>query len=715
MGLSLGSSLLLLILTLVVLAILSVFVYRKTTPELATPRKVFLVIVRFAAVALVAFLLFRPEYRLTSDDRQEPVVAILIDGSESSKTAATDSNGTSTTNALRDLVAGVERIADVRTYVFDRDARSVDAALDSLSFNGQRTDISRAIEFVGTDLERENLSSIVLVSDGRYNTGPNPVYASEKLAVPVISVIVGDTTALRDIKIARVETNELAYVGVSLPVDVVVQSDGFEGASVSVAIVTESGETLDAADVTLPPSGSELIVPLEIVPRDDGVMSLRGVVTRVRGEQTFRNNSEPFRVRVLESKKRVLLIASRPGPDVATIQKLLRTNADLTVSPYIQKTASRFYTGDFTARPDTFDLAILIGYPSRSANSNILARLSDAVSEGLPLLYVYQRNSDVSTLARAMPGMLPVILESARQGNTPASIVPTSRVEQHAVTKDLDFDVQDIRSLPPLTVSNSRWVLAPGSTKLFTNSIRGVDLEDPMIAVLRRPGFRTAVVLGEGLFLWQNLPEDSSDSDGFLDGLFTNLVTWLTAGTDERLVRVAPVEQLFGGGEQIRITGQIYDESLSPVLDASVELQITGPDGRVLPYMMDNDGGGRYSLEIISLPEGQYSFGATASADDQIIGSDEGGFGVGDLTLEFRDTTADPFLMRQIAARTGGFSRFLSEADSVVQLISTSEMLQERVVTSESRIRLWQRYPFLIVITLLLTAEWFVRKRTGLV
>lgn len=715
MGLSFGSSPILLIIVLLILAGLSFYVYRSTTPDLASAKRLALGTIRFIAIGLIAFLLFRPEFLSRSADSESPVIAVLVDDSESVAATMSDSSDTTVIDGIRQLISSLSRDADVRVYSFGSSASQTDVGLDSLTLAAQRTNIADALQQVGSQTAHENLTSIVLVSDGRSNTGPNPIYTAERFRVPVTTVTVGDTTEVRDIYIQRVNTNELAYVGVALPVEVSVQSNGFRGSSVAVALVDEQGTLVDNRDVVLPGAGEELIVPLEVTPDSEGLLRLRAVVTRVNGETTYRNNTAPIDVRVLKSQKQILVVGARPGPDVSVVQQLVGRSDNLSATTFIQKNQSSFYEGAFTSRADTFDLAILVGYPGRNSNPAVLDEIARAAEEGLPILYIYQRQSNLATLSSSLQGRLPIVLQTERSGLVEAQIVRTYHAGQHAITRDLPYQTADFSRLPPLQMSDSRFVTAPGAVNLFESTVRGIEVRDPLVSVLGRPDFRTGVIMGEGLWNWHNLPESASSLDNFLVQLFDNLTTWLTAGSDERLVRVEPVETLFGGGETIQLQGQVYDESLNPVTDATVDVQVTGPDGTDLPYVMDNSGGGRYLLEISSLPEGAYRFRASATAGDRTIGIDEGGFNVGRLALEFRHTSADPVTMRQISVRSGGFATGIEDIGDVPERLRQQGAFVERVVDTESSLRLWQQYPFLIIITALLTIEWFVRKRSGLV
>jgi hypothetical protein len=80
---------------------------------------------------------------------------------------------------------------------------------------------------------------------------------------------------------------------------------------------------------------------------------------------------------------------------------------------------------------------------------------------------------------------------------------------------------------------------------------------------------------------------------------------------------------------------------------------------------------------------------------------------------ELDNPAADPELMAEIATLTGattvtpeGFGEFL---DRLVSEGVAAEMMRYRTVT------LWDGWPLLLTFALLLTTEWFVRKRKGLV
>ena len=170
-------------------------------------------------------LLFEPILRRSVSPATRPVLAVLVDESQSMTLHYT----------LTELPALNE---DVRLYGFGSSLRPLDQ-LPAARDTAPRTDISQALRAAqGSD---ELIRGILLISDGRYNTGLNPVFAAEESGIPIHTLAIGDSLRQKDVRIVQTLTSDVAYVGQKVPVEVMIFAEGIESASATIQLF--SGDT----------------------------------------------------------------------------------------------------------------------------------------------------------------------------------------------------------------------------------------------------------------------------------------------------------------------------------------------------------------------------------------------------------------------------------------------------------------------------------------
>ncbi len=708
MDLSLGYPPLLLVGCLVAAAGLTWWTYGRSVPRVTPGRRAVLMALRGAALFIVLVLLFEPVLRRVEASEEPPVLAVLVDGSQSLGREDGAGDGAA---AAREALTRLPTVdGTTRRYTFDAEATPLGPG-DSVRFDGVRTDIAGALQRVEADLDGQNLGGVLLISDGRYNTGRNPLYLAERYDVPIFTATVGDTTRQRDVLVARVTTNEIAYAGVELPVQVAVRADGFGGERATVSVF-ERGQRLASEVVTLPEGGVEVVADLAFTPQTEGLHRYTAAVSRFDGEVTYGNNTESVAVRVLSSKRRVLLLAAAPGPDLSALRQVLATDPNLEVVPRTQRAAGTFYEGRLPALGD-FDAIVLAGWPGRAADAATARRVAEAAGT-VPLLFILTRQTDLAALRTAFGEVLPATPALTRPGFSEALLVPTAAGALHPVFQIPRVPPGVLSRLPPVAMNDSRWEASPDARVLATARVRGIALDDPLLLVRQRGRSRSAALLTAGTWRWLNVPADLESVAGFYPGLVDNLLRWLTTREDDRPVRVRPVRPLFGEGEAVQFTGQVYDESLAPISDASVQVRLTAEDGTASPFTMRAAGNGRYTLDAGTLPEGEYRFAAEAERAGVALGEDRGAFAVGALALEFRDTQADAALMRGLARRSGGAVIDPADLGDLPARLA-AHGFGPRVVEQEHETELWHLAWLLAVVVALLAAEWVLRKRAGMV
>jgi len=678
--------------------IIAWFVYNRSVPRLEGLRFYFLASLRFLALFIILSLLFQPSCNNSSSSEQPAILAILADNSQSLQLNADV--------PVADVISSLPAVAS-RLYAFGNSTREV-TTTDSLGSDDVRTNIAGALVDVSEDLKDEHLRGVLLITDGQYNTGRNPLYTAEQYGVPIHTVIMGDTLGQRDLRVRRMTTNELGYVNQTLPVQVELQAEGFQNETITLSLLSGS-QLLQSHTVDIQEASTNAIVDFAYTPAEEGLHQLRVVVTQLEGEITYRNNMETVTVRVLASKKRILLLAAGPGPDLASIIQLLDRVHDVDVVSYVQKTPNSFYEGALPPSLADFDLLLLVGFPGRNTDTDLQERIVRAVTHGLPILFFVNRQTDIHDLDN-LGSQLPVFAQQYPLLFEEVSVLLTPMGLQHPIL-DIPAIEEALDRLPPLHYTQSIWQISPDAHVLAHVS----SSNQPLLVIRNRAGNRSAAFLGTGIWRWNNLPKDFDNHNEVWPALFGNLIQWLSTPEDDRLLRVRPTREVFDGGETIQLTGQVYDESLNPIPDALLTVDLIISDNVQYPHVMEAMGDGRYILETGTLPEGTYTYVATATHRDKIIDRDTGQFTVGGLTLEFKETRANALLLRQIARRSGGIFMTPASVEELHDTLAADSLFHPLTIDNTRTIPLWQWSPFLFLTILCISVEWGLRKRWGLV
>ncbi len=115
------------------------------------------------------------------------------------------------------------------------------------------------------------------------------------------------------------------------------------------------------------------------------------------------------------------------------------------------------------------------------------------------------------------------------------------------------------------------------------------------------------------------------------------------------------------------------------------------------------------------LRPGDHSFSAVATLDGKPAGTDQGIFNVGDVDIEMLDPYTNTTLLRDLSGISGGsFYTYRNYLPLFDELKKYNEEAAQKVKLNVSH-QLWSNPWLLGLLVLLLSAEWFFRKREGMV
>ncbi len=700
-------------------AAISFFVYRTTVPPVPPFRRYLLIVLRSLALMLLILALCQPVFKLTRQSALQPAVAVLVDNSLSM--SLTDGVG-NREQLLRSMISGktlgeLSAVARVELFTFSPSLRGVNK--DSLRLNGTSTDIASALRSI-RNKSLPQLKAVLLLSDGNYNTGENPLDEAGKISTPIFCAGIGDSLEQKDIVVQKLLTNSIAYVQSSVPVDATVKVTGFENRKLPVNLL-EDGKQLDQQFITLPPSSSsrtaEYPVHFTFTPATEGIKKYTVSVPVLEGEVTKNNNAKSVFVKILKSKMRVAVIAGAPSVDVSAVVQALHADPNIEPSVAVQQPNGQF-DGQQLAQfvgLSTAECIVLIGFPTEATSPVATQLVSNIVTaRGLPLLFIASRTLDIHKLKELGP-ILPFTTVSDRIDEQ--AVFPSIPPQQqyNVLIQSSENSSFDWNKLPPIYSSLGTFRAKPEAVVLATTKIQGVVIDNPLLVSQSIMHTKSFAVLGYGVWRWKLLAGATSETEKFFDPWLSNVMRWLVTRDDNKELKVEPSKEIFAQGETVDFLGQAYNANYQPIDDADIRVEVAALSSRQrFETILRPFENGRYEGQIEALPEGDYSFTATAKAGGADLGKSEGRFSVGEQSIEFADTKMNKALLQQIAAVSGGEYTDGGEFDRLVHDLAVRPFMKPEQQFTTSEFEVWNLTLLLSVIVVLLGLEWFIRKRSGM-
>lgn len=697
----------------------AIYTYRSTLPPVTPLRRWTLIMLRTIGVGLLLLALFQPILSMLTVTAEQPELLVVVDNSESMNLAGLDSTRINEARSIAATVVGSSDFASRLSMISVSDSLYPLApdSLSGLRAVGTESRLAAAFSAASDTLRGSNLRAIVLLTDGRYNAGPNPIQEAQSLGLPVFAVGLGDSVEPRDISIQQVFTNEIAYLDAELPVEVRVRSAGLQNGVLTVTLRDDAG-VIGIQQLSATSGISDYITAFTYRPRTPGTAKLTATVDATVGnELTTRNNSRSTFVKVKSNKRKYVLIAGGPNPDVAFLKRLLAEDKDIEVRSYIQKERGEFLEGKLDVA--TFreaEALVLVDFPTRETAPTDLTTIRTALTNSeIPLLVVMGSRVEINGLKTFEP-FLPVTLGIGR--STELQVLPslTDGGRNSAILRGTNLEAWS--SLPPIFTTETAVQPKPEAEVLATTRIGNAQLGEPLVVTRRLGRSRSMFVAGYGLYRWQLLGDGQREVRGeqganVLGDFINGSLRWLATREEQRQVKIVTSKPLYNLGEPVRLLGQVYDDSYAPISEAEVTVNVSGV-GRSFPLTLAGTGSGRYEGTISNLPAGDYSFTGRAVVGGKEVGTDEGRFTVGEIGLELLQTSMNAELLRTLAERTGGRFYTSRQAGELVNDILSNKGFAPRSIEHRVDHQLWNHLYFLLAALVAFSVEWILRKRSGM-
>jgi uncharacterized membrane protein len=315
--------------------------------------------------------------------------------------------------------------------------------------------------------------------------------------------------------------------------------------------------------------------------------------------------------------------------------------------------------------------------------------------------------------------VLPVRV-GAREGSTSlenfqARLTPDG--QRHPITT-LDFDPENNtriwKELPELQGMNLVEA-KPGSVVLAEHP-RERDPSGkrrPAIVVGRAGKGRSMAVTADTTWRWSIGSVGEGHTAAPYQKFWQNAIRWLIKDPDLKQVRVTMDRDNVRQGEKVRGRVSVVEGDWKPMTGATVSVKVTGPGGAKLDVPAGTTGeSGQYVFELEPTDRGIWRVRAEARRNNQLLDTDETVFAFDTSDPELERAAVDRDLLQALAERGGGALLPTDAAKAAAQIDIPPEAPLR--VIGERRVSLWNRPELFLFLVGFLGAEWFFRRRWGL-
>ncbi|MBN2175619.1 MAG: hypothetical protein JW731_15930 [Bacteroidales bacterium] len=672
----------------VIFAILLYFTDRKN--EFSITLKWILGVFRTIVITLIAFLLLNPLIKSKSRFVEQPIVIIAQDNSRSITTVV-DSvfYKNQYPQMVQDFISDIEPGYQVDVFSFG-DQLENQLRLD---FSEKQTDFSNLFNEIYTRYANRNVGALIIASDGIFNTGYNPLYASADINFPIYTIALGDTTIHKDLILSKVNYNRIAYLGNEFPVEAIIKAMRCSGMN-SELRVKSGDEVILSKTLNFDSDNQTQEIKFLLKAEKTGMQRYRFEVGLLNGEISYANNHTDIFVDVLEGKQKILILYNSPHPDVTALKEAIASNRNYEVKD--------FPVAEFTETTKPYNLVILHGLPTLRNPTKPL--LEEITKEKVPVLFIITQQVSFPLLNELKFGYQltgdPVIFNETTpvyNNNFTAFSLP-------------DKLVQSTENYPPLISPYGNYQLQPQAISLFYQQIGSVETTEPLYFFITTADIKAGFINGEGIWKWRLKNFEMDENFTKFNDLINKTIQYLSARIDKSYFRIFGKNN-FTENENIEFDAELYNASYELVNDPEISLEITNSEGAKYNYNFSPTANAYY-LNAGSLPAGQYTYTSLVNFNNKTY-SESGEFTVSPLNIEKINTIADHNLMFNLAANKGGKMYFPNQFKELASSLRNNDSIKP-VSYTKTQFTEILNFPWLLgLILLLISAEWFLRKRNG--
>ncbi len=616
---------------------------------------------------------------------------------------------------------------DVSLYSFAEGLRPLDVnELPALKAQGKDSDLFPALFQIGDSRGLPRPEIALILSDGKIPWGEEAERLLSQLNVSLWTVPLATMEDYRDLAITEVRVPDLVFEDKPVKIDFTIKGYGYRGTSLPV-VLKKNEKLVAQATVFIDQNRFEGTFSLSFVPHGKGHHQLSLAIPVQPEEMLTANNTATILMNVLRDKIRVLMVSGSPSFGYRFLRAalkgnpsfdllsfvILRTPIDIMNVPQNDQALIPFPVDTlFDKELNGFDLVIFdnFSYVSYFATP-YLENLRKFVEAGGAFAMFGGNKSfgDGEYGGTPLEGIMPLRFPSTEsyQAGILDSFQLTKAGRIHILTRMVSDKEENIKLWKELPAIEGYNHLNPsGRGTVLVNAGPGI----PIFAVANVGQGRTLALATDYSWKWYMGRVAMGQSNQPYLRLITQMVRWLVRDPGLSMVEI---EQpgLTGINEETQIRVKVRQENGPEALRLSA--WITNPDGVKIPLELRPSDRGQYVSRFLPDKEGVYGFKVEVRSEDQLMDESECKLVISSSTGEFVDPAPNPEHLIRLAQLTGG--KFVDDSQQLDELMKVSRRTTQPRLMEQTRLPLWGTAFVLAFVLAILSLEWFLRRRWGLI
>ncbi len=639
------------------------------------------------------FLFLNPVITYISESEYRPVNIFLIDVSASMEISGKDSF------LKNQILPSLPSPSDENKYfLFSEDLKEeykgdIQGIFNEKTSN-MKSDLSKTLSSLRKLFSPEDISSVTVISDGIFNSGDNALISAELLDTKINYIHVGDTVNFKDRAISGINYNKISYTKSFPVVTVNIFSKGIPG-KIDVKLFEENTliETKEAVTVS---NVNDYSVSFYLPNANEGVYKYSVEISSVTGELTPKNNKEIFYIKRIDITPDVLVLGGGPDADYAFFTEEVKKLKNINVKFLTQKSAESYYEGDLSDL-SKYNCLIFFGYPGKLTSENDISLLKSKLEKNIPLIFFNSVTADIEKL-KNFEDFLPFKIETV-------SLSYSQSVIRFLSNKEERFSfLNGIENFPPLLVESGSLSFKP-DTEILLVSSGGVPLYG-----IRNSNIKSSGFTAYGLHKWK-LNKGNYDYEKAFSGIITETINLLLEPKRSRPLNVETSKFVYNKSEPVKFFADVREDYINT--DKKVKINGIG-NGENFSLELNGNAPGEFSGLFGIKKEGDYNYEADYETIGNEILRDKGRFTIGEDNYEYRNLLPDNKLLNDLTLLKGGKNLTGLSSTEISEYLKSETKPEFKKIRYNDIFAFGSNLYYLLFLIILISLEWFIRKKYNL-